>query len=290
MPSTAAKRATAPLPRPESTLEPLPRQALRGFERFAVPLGEAVNRNIATKRALSGYARRVSYPFVRGLSQVRWKIFGLENMADLRPERGVILVSNHRSFFDMYVAAASIFHHARFIDRLYFPVRSGFFYDHPLGPVINLLMSGHAMWPPMFRDDRRQQLNEIGLRQMAWALSRPGTVLGIHPEGARQKGDDPYVLGPARPGVGRLVERCHPDTVVLPFFILGLGNDLLREARIRLRLLEGPDIRIHWAPAIRGGDLCETDTDPAAIAEHLLQIVHELGRADRHLRTSDRRT
>ena len=288
MPSTAAKQATAPLPRPESKLEPLPREALRGFEKIAVALGESLNGNTATKDVLSGYARRVSYPFVRSLSRVRWKIFGLERMAELRPERGVILVSNHRSFFDMYVAAASIFHHGSFIDRLYFPVRSGFFYDHPLGPVINLLMSGHAMWPPMFRDDRRLQLNEIGLRQMAWALSRPGTVLGIHPEGARQRGDDPYVLGPARPGVGRLVEACHPDTLVLPFFILGLGNDLLRETQIRLGLREGPDIRIHWGAAIRCGDLREAETGPAAIAENLLQIVHELGSADRHLRTADR--
>lgn len=261
--------------------EPLPRNALRGPERLSIPVGEAINTWPTLKRAAAAFAYHVPRNFVTWASRRRWRIYGLENVAQLRPRRGVILVSNHRSFFDMYVAAASLFIHGDFIERLYFPVRSTFFYDNPAGSLVNWVMSGYAMWPPMFRDDRKAALNPLGLRQMAYALSTPGAVLGIHPEGTRQKGDDPYVLGAARPGVGRLIELCHPDTEILPFFILGLGNDFVKEVGLRLKSDPGPDIRMHWAPAIRCGELRERSAGAQDMSDALLQIVHDLGQRDR---------
>mgnify|MGYP001480307136 CR=1 FL=1 len=33
---------------------------------------------------------------------------------------------------------------------------------------------------------------------------QPGTVVGLHPEGTRGKGPDPYTFLPAQPGVGKL--------------------------------------------------------------------------------------
>ena len=281
MASTGAERAAEP----ERSFEPLPRDSLRGFERWAVSLGETLNTNPWLKATCASFAAHVPRGFVGWASRPRLRMFGLENMSQLEPKRGVILVSNHRSFFDMYVASTAIFDHGRFIERLYFPVRSAFFYDHPAGAVVNMVMSGYAMWPPMFRDERKSQLNPVGLRQMAYALAKPGGVLGIHPEGARQKGDDPYILGPARPGVGQLVERCHPDTLVLPFFILGLGNDLGKEIRIRLRPDPRPDIRIHWAPAVRCGELRSGAPSAQELAERLLDVVHELGQQDQRLVT-----
>lgn len=265
--------------------EPLPRDPLRGIERLTVPLGEAINTWPRLKRFAASFGYHVPRNFVTWVSKRRWRIYGLENLSELRPRRGVILVSNHRSFFDMYVAAASVFIHGNFIERLYFPVRSSFFYDNPAGALVNFVMSGYAMWPPMFRDDRKIDLNPIGLRQMAYALASPGGVLGIHPEGTRQKGDDPYVLGAARPGVGKLIEQCHPDTQVLPFFILGLGNDFLEEVRLRLRSEPGPDIRMHWGTAMTVGELRERCGDAQDVADHLLQIVHDLGQQDRAVTT-----
>ena len=35
-----------------------------------------------------------------------------------------------------------------------FPVRAPFFYDRPLGIVLNLIASGGCMWPPVFRDQK----------------------------------------------------------------------------------------------------------------------------------------
>lgn len=265
--------------------EPLPRAPLEGMERVTVPLGEAINTWPRLKQLAASFGYHVPRNFVTWVSKRRWRIYDVDNLSGLRPKRGVILVSNHRSFFDMYVAASSVFIHGNFIERLYFPVRSNFFYDNPAGALVNFAMSGYAMWPPMFRDERKTELNPIGLRQMAYALASPGAVLGIHPEGTRQKGDDPYVLGAARPGVGKLIEQCHPDTLVLPFFILGLGNDFLEEVRLRLASDPGPDIRMHWGTAMTVGELRERCSDAQDMADHLLQIVHDLGQQDRAVAT-----
>ncbi len=244
-------------------------------------LSETVNTHAGLKSAASTFTYHAPRNFVSWVSRRRWKIHGLEHIQSVQSPHGVILVSNHRSFFDMYIAATSLFAHASFIERLYFPVRSNFFYDNPLGAVVNFVMSGYAMWPPVFRDGRKARLNPIGLQQMAFALSEPGSVLGIHPEGARQKGPDPYVLGPARPGVGQLIEICHPETVVLPFFILGAGNNLLEEVRLRFRRDPGPDIRMRWSPPQRCADLRAGASGAQEIAERLLEIVHQLGEQDR---------
>ncbi|MDG2305110.1 MAG: lysophospholipid acyltransferase family protein [Candidatus Binatia bacterium] len=261
--------------------EPLPRDVLRGFEHVTVPVGEAINTWPRLKTFAASFGYHVPRNFVTWVTSQRWQNYGLENLASLRAKRGVILVSNHRSFFDMYVAACAVFTHGNFIERLYFPVRSNFFYDKPAGALVNWVMSGYAMWPPMFRDDRKAALNRIGLSQMAYALSTPGGVLGIHPEGTRQKGDDPYVLGPARPGVGHLIEQCHEDTMILPFFTLGLGNDFGRELKLRLQSDPGPDIRMHWGSGIRCQDLRDRSDGPQDMADNLLQIVHDLGQQDR---------
>ncbi len=279
--SIAERPPEADEPFRAAPFEPLPREALRGMEHISVPIGEAINTWPRLKRAAAAFGYHGPRNFVTWVTRRRWRIYGLENLSSLRPKRGVILVSNHRSFFDMYAAAAAVFIHGSFIERLYFPVRSNFFYDNPAGMIVNSCMSGYAMWPPMFRDDRKSQLNPVGLRQMAHALAAPGGVLGIHPEGARQKGDDAYVLGAARPGVGKLIEQCHPDTEILPFYILGLSNDLIGEIRQRLSAEPGPDIRIHWGTSIRCGDLRERCAGAQDMAENLLQVVHDLGQRDR---------
>ena len=42
------------------------------------------------------------------------------------------------------------------------------------------------------------------LEKMVEIVKQPGNVLGMHPEGTRGKGDDPYTFLPAQPGVGKL--------------------------------------------------------------------------------------
>ncbi len=281
MRSSAAQRAPKREVYSAPPFEPLPRASLRGVERISVPIGEAINTWPRLKSFAAAFGYHVPRNFVTWATHRRWRFHGLENLSTLRPKRGVILVSNHRSFFDMYVAASAVFLHGSFIERLYFPVRSNFFYDNPAGALVNFGMSGYAMWPPMFRDARKSELNPIGLRQMAYALSTPGGVLGIHPEGTRQKGDDPYVLGAARPGVGQLIDQCHADTFILPFFILGLGNDFIKEVSLGFKRDPGPDVRMHWGTPMRCEDLRSRSAGPQDMADNLLRIVNDLAQQDR---------
>jgi 1-acyl-sn-glycerol-3-phosphate acyltransferase len=113
------------------------------------------------------------------------------------------------------------------LKRLYFPVRSDFFYQTPTGIFVNLVMSAWSMYPPVFREPAKRNFNEYGLRRLIELLQQPGTVVGMHPEGTRGKGPDPYRLGRAQPGIGKLIIEAKPT--VVPIFINGLGNHLPKQ-------------------------------------------------------------
>jgi 1-acyl-sn-glycerol-3-phosphate acyltransferase len=259
----------------------LDRAALRGFERVAVPFLDVCNLDPRAKSVLNVVPRQVSARWVAWATSRRWRLDGLEPVRALRPPRGVLLVSNHRTFWDMFVACAVLYRHCTFMGRLVFPVRANFFYSNPLGVLINLAIAGGGMWPPVFRDERKSALNPTGLAQMVEVLARPGTVLGIHPEGTRNKGPDPYAFLPVKPGVGQLIRSAHPDTVVLPFFIGGLQTELLPQIvdnfRARRRF---PDVRVRFGEPRRTGDF-DREQAPLALAETVLSAIAALGEADR---------
>jgi 1-acyl-sn-glycerol-3-phosphate acyltransferase len=141
-----------------------------------------------------------------------------------------MFVANHRSFFDQYcMLLACYMGPVHWSKALYFPVRANFFYDQPLGLFVNAAVAGGAMYPPIYRQSDRRQLNDEALDKMVDILRKPGNVLGMHPEGTRGKGDDPYTFLPAQPGVGKLALVAQP--IVIPAFILGLGNNILDDIR-----------------------------------------------------------
>jgi len=83
------------------------------------------------------------------------------------------------------------------------------------------------MYPPIYRQSERRALNDDALDRMVGIVRQPGNVLGMHPEGTRGKGPDPYTFLPAQPGVGKLALVAKP--VVIPAFIHGLGNNILKD-------------------------------------------------------------
>ena len=115
---------------------------------------------------------------------------GIENLPPLEMRQSYILVSNHRSFFDLYVIFGDLVRRG-LKHRIVFPVRSTFFYDNPLGLFVNGVMSFFAMYPPLFRERKKLILNPTSLDELSWLLKRGGMVAGIHPEGTRKKDDDP---------------------------------------------------------------------------------------------------
>jgi len=260
---------------------PHPRSRLRGFERIAVPLCDWLNAGRLFKWIIQ-LIPRFSGVWIGFFASRRWVVEGAEEVENLRPERGVVLVSNHRSFFDMYVVSALLYRRSSFMGRLFFRVRAKFFYTSPVGLLVNLFASGCSMWPPIFRDERKSEMNPLSLKQAGFALARKGAVLGYHPEGTRGKGPDPYEFLPAKRGVGDLLSLCHPDTVVLPFFIIGMGNDVKREIGVSIRGDRARDpIRVRFGTPTSAGEVCRGRRSQE-VADHLLNsVIRELADADR---------
>ncbi len=210
-------------------------------------------------------------------------VHGLERVGPLDAPRSVIFASNHRSFFDLYVIS-TVLYRAGFRQRMLFSVRSNFFYDHPLGFLVNGLMSFWSMYPPIFRDKPRQALNQIAMDELARALSRQGRSTGMHPEGRRKVDDDPYTLLPARPGIGRLIREARAE--VVPVFVNGLGNDLYRQVKGNFDGT-GRKVLVVFGAPIDFGALREAPPGHAtykALAERTLEHVAALGQEERALR------
>ncbi len=206
---------------------------LTRIERFAVRFAEAANKPRG-KWLQTQFLRGVSYVWVRAVIANRMFADGVDELKALHPERGVMVVSNHRSFFDQYTMMLACYmapiHWAK---RLSFPVRSNFFYDQPLGIAVNAFIAGGSMYPPIYRQTERRALNDQALDKMVEILQGPGQVLGMHPEGTRGKGPDPYTFLPAQPGVGKLALLGKPT--VIPAFINGLGNNIVKDVQLNFQ-------------------------------------------------------
>lgn len=211
-------------------------------------------------------------------------VFGIENVAEVPVERPVLLVANHRSFFDMYVVSSVIFRQTKRPIRLYFPVRAKFFYTSPIGWLVNLVMGWWAMYPPFFREAREAEKREFDKFSLAEliriASSGYGTIIGFHPEGKRNLSEDPYNFLPAQPGVGAVIMKARPN--VIPVFIAGLGNHLPKQ--ILGNWTGGPKVRIWFGEPVdlegfyEKSDRLRTHKE---IADHLMAKIADLGRRDR---------
>lgn len=211
-------------------------------------------------------------------------VHGLERLPAFDPGKSYLVVSNHRSFFDLYVVTGYLVNRGM-PHRLVFPVRSQFFYDRPLGLFVNGVMSFFAMYPPVFRERSRAALNLASLDETVRLLERGGTFVGLHPEGTRNKGEDPYALLPAQSGVGRVIQAAGVD--VLPVFVNGLGNDLPRQVAGNFTR-KGTPIIVNFGAPIDFEGMLEQPPSPRLhrrISEHALEQIRKLGEEERALRS-----
>lgn len=207
-------------------------------ERVLVGLCENINEKPIPKRLQRAFHNSFGKHFIRLVSSNLLELHGLEHAANLSPERGVLLCANHRSFFDMYMVTSVLRNESLpWFRDVYFPVRSNFFYDKWQGLAVNLAISGGAMYPPIFRDRNKSGLNNVAVNRIVSLLERPGAVVGMHPEGTRGKGADPYELLPAKPGVGQMALRS--KATVLPIWVTGMRNDFARQIASNFQTGEG---------------------------------------------------
>jgi 1-acyl-sn-glycerol-3-phosphate acyltransferase len=211
-------------------------------------------------------------------------VFGLENFENTETERPVLLVANHRSFFDMYTVSSVLFRRTRRPITLFFPVRAKFFYTTPLGWFVNLVMGWWAMYPPFFREEKevqKREFDKFSLRSLvALCSSGKNHVIGFHPEGKRNLDEDPYNFLPAQPGIGKIIMASRPQ--VIPVFIAGLGNDLPKQIMGNWR--GGEKVRIHFGEPVDLSEFYEKRDSLRThkeIGDFLMTKISELGENDR---------
>lgn len=199
--------------------------SLAPLERRLVSVCRTINERPGFKRVQTAFLHQIGKRWVRFCTRNILDVDGMKHAHELQPPRGVLLCSNHRSFFDMYVIS-SVFLNAGvpWYQEQYFPVRSNFFYERWAGLGLNLIMGGGAMYPPIFRDTSKADFNKRAVDQIVEFLQHPGVVVGMHPEGTRGKGPDPFELLRAQPGVGQMALQARVP--VLPVWISGLTNKL----------------------------------------------------------------
>ncbi|CAN5247646.1 hypothetical protein BH10ACI1_BH10ACI1_29180 [soil metagenome] len=211
-------------------------------------------------------------------------VFGLENVENASVEKPLLLVANHRSFFDMYVVSSVLFRQTKRPIKLFFPVRAKFFYTNPLGWFVNLVMGWFSMYPPFFREEKeaeKREFDKYSLRRLVQISSEGRAyVIGFHPEGKRNLNDNPYEFLPAQTGVGAVIMKAQPQ--VIPVFIAGLGNDLPKQILGNWR--GGEKVRIWFGTQIDLSSFFEKSDrlrTHKEIADFLMTKIAELGEQDR---------
>ena len=222
-------------------------------------------------------------------------VYGLEHIEAAAHDRPILLVANHRSFFDMYAVSTVLFRNTNWPKRLFFPVRGRFFYQSPLGLLVNLIMGWWSMYPPFFATGDRPIPEKRAFDKFSFevlcdlARTGAGNIIGFHPEGTRNKGDDPYSFLRAQPGVGKLIMEAQPQ--VIPVFIAGLCNSLPKQVARNWNREEV--IRIHFGELI---DLSEHLAKPdrlrthKEIADAVMGKIAELGEQDKAMHRLHRKS
>jgi 1-acyl-sn-glycerol-3-phosphate acyltransferase len=265
-----------------------PELRLTPLERAHVRLVRATLRPGRIDQGIRVLQRTVGQWWIRkAIARLR-TVHGMDRIPPWDPAGSLILVANHRSFFDLYAATAELVAHG-LPQRILFPVRSTFFYDHPLGPLVNGVMSFFAMYPPIFRGQSRAALNLASLDEIVGLLRRGGFFVGLHPEGTRNKNDDAYALLPPQSGVGRVIHQAKAP--VVPVFVNGLGNDLVEQVRSGLSGRGQPVYIVFGAP-IDFGQLLEARPTPKtykAVAAECIRAIEALGREEKAARCAGAR-
>jgi 1-acyl-sn-glycerol-3-phosphate acyltransferase len=290
-------RASAVLQSTQSeALEPTAEElaVLSPFERFAFRITHRMNRG-AWKRFWTWCQSVFGAGWIHISTYNLMRVYGLENLEAVDHDRPILLVANHRSFFDFYTVSSVLFYRTRFGKQLFFPVRGRFFYQSPAGMFVNLVMGWWSMFPPFFTGGdkplpQKREFDKYSFRSLTRICHEgAGNIIGFHPEGTRNKNSDPYSYLRPQPGIGKLIKAAHPQ--VVPIFIAGLGNKLAKQ--VLGNWFSGDPIRIHFGKQL---DLSEYIAKKdhvrtyREIGEFVMSKIAELGEADRELYSDERKS
>lgn len=260
-------------------------EALSSLERFQVRFIRSTFDFDALSSAVAFSQRQLGSRWIMAVTANLRTVYGLDRLPVFDPNESYICVANHRSFFDMYTVTSYLVREGLLPHRLVFPVRSKFFYDTVPGFFVNGAMSFFAMYPPIFRERKRLHLNLSSLQEVERLLKKRGVFVGIHPEGTRGQGEDPYTLLPAQAGVGKVIHGARVK--VIPVFINGLINDFTGQIRSNFDR-SGAPVNIVFGKPIDFGDLLDKPSSSKVhkeIAELALGEVARLGEEEKVIRS-----
>ncbi len=256
---------------------------LEPFEKIGFKLANRMNHG-AWKRFWTFCQRHIGSFWIYLATYNLMNVFGLENFEQTDAEKPLLLVANHRSFFDMYTVSSVLFRRTKRPIKLFFPVRAKFFYDSPVGWFVNFVMGWFSMFPPFFREDRevkKREFDKFSMRKLIEICSHGETnVIGFHPEGKRNLSPDAYSFLPAQTGVGKVIMLARPQ--VVPVFIVGLSNDLPKQILGNWR--GGEKIRIHFGAPLDLSEFYEKRDSLRThkeIADFLMLKIGELAEEDK---------
>ena len=194
------------------------------IERFSYRCADFCNQRI--KEPLIWWNRTFMFSLIWfGLSR-RLFLHGVDNIEELSDQSRVVIAANHRTFFDFFVITWITYTFTPLSKRIYFPVRSTFFYDTIIGTILNFFMGGFAMFPPIMRDKSKKIFNRYSIDRLIEESQVHPLTIGIHPEGTRNKDPDIFTLLPAKPGIGEILIASKTISCI-PMYIIGPTNNLL---------------------------------------------------------------
>ena len=273
------------VPTLEHSLYPTKKEfsVLSPIEKIGFKLTRKMNQG-AWKRFWTFCQRHIGSLWIKISTYNLMNISGLENFAETDPTRPILLVANHRSFFDMYVVSTALFRQTNRQFNLYFPVRAKFFYDSPVGWFVNLVMGWFSMYPPFFREDKvaeKREFDKFSMRELIRICSEhKSNIIGFHPEGKRNLSENPYEFLPAQPGVGAVIRKAKPQ--VVPVFVAGLGNNLPKQ--VLGNWTGGEKIRVRFGSPVDLSEFYEkTDRlrTHKEISDFLMSEIGKLGEMDK---------
>lgn len=207
--------------------------------------------------------------------------FGFDHVLEAYERGAVLFVANHRSYFDMFVVSSLLHRRLRGRKRLYFPIHGSYYYQSIAGLALNQWFGFWSMFPPLFAKASHATSDRYALELLTQLCAQGrGTILGVHPEGGRNRNPDPYSYMRFQPGVGKIIHAARP--IVIPTFIAGLDNHIGRQVlrnwkggeTVRVHFGAPVDLTAHYALPAKGGTYKQ-------ITDDVMARVAALGMEDR---------
>ena len=147
-----------------------------------------------------------------------------------------------------------------------------------------MIMGGFAMFPPIFRDATKKTFNQFAMARLVEELKHKEAIVGFHPEGRRNKGNNPYAFLPPKPGIGQVILGCE-QSIAIPIFITGVSNKVVSELWKNIWNPQKHPIDVHIGRAIDFQDLRKKEMNRSTqleASERCMEAIAVLGTAHKN--------